>query len=325
MVGAAAQACWSGASSAETSLDSSSELRVHLGRDQLEVVEVGEVEDLQVGPLRPGVAPRGRAGRAPRRACRPDRSCRARPGRGRSRRADGRPRPRPRRRRSRARWSRSATPGRGRASRRPRARARNCSRPSSSAWNGRLNSVAYAPRARRPARPVPADDDGDAVLHGLGQCGRVLERRSASPEKEKRSPTGVAQSPVTISSCSSSRSKRLHVGERDAVGAVLAVEPARAQAELDPAAAHLVDLRDRDRERAGEPEGRRGHQRAEPDRVGVAGQAGQRHPGVGRSGQAVGRPSRGSGRSGRTRRSRAARSPGRRRGGRRTTRPAGAR
>ena len=34
------------------------------------------------------------------------------------------------------------------------------------------------------------------------------------------------------------------VGERDRVGGVLGVEPAGAESELDPAAAHLVDLRD---------------------------------------------------------------------------------
>ena len=80
----------------------------------------------------------------------------------------------------------------------------------------------------------------------------------------------------------------LHVRERDAVGPVLAVEPARTQPELDAAAAHLVDARHGDRERAGAPEGGRGDQGAEPDRGGVAGQAGQRHPGVRRAGQAVG-------------------------------------
>ena len=39
-------------------------------------------------------------------------------------------------------------------------------------------------------------------------------------------------------------------GERDAVGGVLVVVPAGADAELDPAAAHLVDLGHGDGERA---------------------------------------------------------------------------
>ena len=75
--------------------------------------------------------------------------------------------------------------------------------------------------------------------------------------------------------------------ERDAVGGVLGLEPAGADAELDPAAAHLVDLGHRDRQRPGQPEGGRRHQRAQPDPAGLAGQPGERHPGVGRAGQAV--------------------------------------
>ena len=72
--------------------------------------------------------------------------------------------------------------------------------------------------------------------------------------------------------------------ERDAVRRVLLLEPAGADAELDPAAAHLVDVRHADRERAGEPEGRARHHRAEPDRAGLAGDAGQRDPRVARPG-----------------------------------------
>ena len=37
--------------------DQAPEDGLHLGRDQLQVVEVVEVEDLEVGALRPGVAP----------------------------------------------------------------------------------------------------------------------------------------------------------------------------------------------------------------------------------------------------------------------------
>ena len=75
--------------------------------------------------------------------------------------------------------------------------------------------------------------------------------------------------------------------ERDAVGGVLGLEPAGPDAELHPAAAHLVDLRDRDRQGSGQPEGGRRHERAEPDPGGLAGQSGEGHPGVGRPGQAV--------------------------------------
>ncbi len=77
--------------------------------------------------------------------------------------------------------------------------------------------------------------------------------------------------------------------ERDPVGGVLRVEPAGAEAELDPSATHLVHLRDRDRdgERAGQPEGRRADEGPQPDRAGVAGQPGQGDPRVGGAGQPV--------------------------------------
>ena len=65
------------------------------------------------------------------------------------------------------------------------------------------------------------------------------------------------------------------------------LEPAGADAELDPAAAHRVDLRHGDGERTGQAEGRRGHQGAEPDPAGFPCQSGQRRPGVGRAGAAV--------------------------------------
>ena len=68
---------------------------------------------------------------------------------------------------------------------------------------------------------------------------------------------------------------------------MLGLEPARADAQLDPTAAHLVDLGDRDRQRAGQPEGGRRHQGAQADPAGLAGQPGQGHPRVGRPGQAV--------------------------------------
>ena len=75
------------------------------------------------------------------------------------------------------------------------------------------------------------------------------------------------------------------VGERNAVRGVLGLVPAGAEAQFDPSPAHLIDLRDTDRERAGQPERRRADQRAEPDPGGLARQRGQREPGVGRAGQ----------------------------------------
>ena len=75
--------------------------------------------------------------------------------------------------------------------------------------------------------------------------------------------------------------------EGDAEGGVLLLEPARAQPELDPPAAHLVDPGDGHGERPGQPERGRADQGAEPDAAGVAGEPGEGGPGVGGPGGAV--------------------------------------
>ena len=75
--------------------------------------------------------------------------------------------------------------------------------------------------------------------------------------------------------------------EGDAVGRVLCVEPTGPEAQLHPAAAHGVDLRHSDGQRARQPEGRRGQQSAQPDAVGLPGDAGQGDPRVGRPGKPV--------------------------------------
>ena len=67
---------------------------------------------------------------------------------------------------------------------------------------------------------------------------------------------------------------------------VLAVVPAGAEAELDPATAHGVDLRHRDRERAGE-RNVTGETRVPSRRRRVAGEAGEGDPGVGGAGEAA--------------------------------------
>ena len=71
--------------------------------------------------------------------------------------------------------------------------------------------------------------------------------------------------------------------ERDRVGPVLVVEPAGADPQLHPTPAHRVDLRDRDGEGTGVPEGHRRDQRAQADGGGLAGDGAQGHPGVGRA------------------------------------------
>ena len=69
----------------------------------------------------------------------------------------------------------------------------------------------------------------------------------------------------------------------DRVGQMLLFEPPGADAEFDASTAHFVYLGHRDGQRAGVPERRRGDQRAQPDRRRLAGDAAQRHPGVGRA------------------------------------------
>ncbi len=81
--------------------------------------------------------------------------------------------------------------------------------------------------------------------------------------------------------------RELLLRERDAVRLVLLLEPARAQAQFDAAAGHLVDLGDLDGEHAGQPEGGGGHQGAEADALGLTGEAGEGDPGVGGAGEAV--------------------------------------
>ncbi len=73
----------------------------------------------------------------------------------------------------------------------------------------------------------------------------------------------------------------LRVG--DAQPRVLERVPARPEARLDPAAAHLVDRGDGLREGPGDAEGHRRDERAEPDARGLPGEARERRPAVGRS------------------------------------------
>ena len=70
--------------------------------------------------------------------------------------------------------------------------------------------------------------------------------------------------------------------ERDAQLGVLLVVPAGAEAGLDAAVAHLVDRLDHLGQVAGDPERDRRDEGAEPDRLRLARQAGERRPGIGR-------------------------------------------
>ena len=71
------------------------------------------------------------------------------------------------------------------------------------------------------------------------------------------------------------------LGEWQTELTVLKVVPAGSHADLDAAAAHLVDGRDDLGERTGMAEGHRRDERAEADGRGLAGDSGQDRPGVG--------------------------------------------
>lgn len=82
-------------------------------------------------------------------------------------------------------------------------------------------------------------------------------------------------------------SGELLFGEGDSVCRVFLLEPARAQAQFDPAARHLVDLRDLDGEDARQSEGACRHEGAEPEVLGLACETGECDPGVGGAGKSV--------------------------------------
>src|SRR5262245_3868424 len=130
-------------------------------------------------------------------------------------------------------------------------------------------------RPRGPARPGPADQDRRArALHRLGQRGR-LGQRVVGPAEGVRLAHGCLPQPGDDLELLLQPAEPLgQAGERDPVGAVLRVEPAGPQPQLDPARAHLVHLGDRYRQRPGIAEGRRADQGAEPDPPGLAGPPG---------------------------------------------------
>ena len=173
---------WRGASPPPTASvgRGSAQLRRHLRGDQLDLVEVGQVQQLQVdaGDRRSSPAT-ARAGRPPRPRCRPARSP-ACPAASlpivSARRADLRVVAPDRDRAGRP--SAPARPGRARSPGTPRPRARTARRPRRSATKGTLNSVGEPGRERGRAASRPAADDHRRVrlLHRLGQRGRVGER-----------------------------------------------------------------------------------------------------------------------------------------------------
>src|SRR6185437_689677 len=142
--------------------------------------------------------------------------------------------------------------------------------------------------AGRALGAATADDQRRVgLLHRLGQRRAVLHLVVPPVEVEgladRRVPESGEDGELLLQALEALTEGR----EREGVGGVLGVVPARAEAELDPSAAHRVDLRHLDGEQAGRAESRRRHERAEPDALGLAGDTAQRDPGVGRARQAV--------------------------------------
>ncbi len=119
-----------------------------------------------------------------------------------------------------------------------------------------LNSCAYvaASRGVRVAPPPPTmTGSGDCT--GLGSAG--LSTSGVVLAREAERPVGGPQPGDDLQLLLEAVEALCQRREGDAVRLVLAGVPAGAEPELDPAAAHLVDLRDGDRERPGQPEGAR--------------------------------------------------------------------
>ena len=194
-----------------------------------------------------------RACRAPRPACPPRRCAAGRRASVRSPPPGGRPRPR--RRRSRAT---SAAEKISESGSRPAVVAGRRTRPNAASMsatdeNGRLNSSAKraASRGVRFVPPPPMIDRRPRRCDRLGQ-GRGVDELVVLPvERERRADRCVPEPgddrQLFLEPVEALADRR----ERDAVGRVLVVVPAGAHAELDPAAAHGVDLGDRDGERPG--------------------------------------------------------------------------
>ena len=178
-----------------------------------------------------------------------------------------------------------------------------------------MNSSAYlAARVGVRLAPGAADDDLGA-LDRPGDGRAVGELVVLAVEAEPLPRLGVPEAGEDRQLLVESVEPLAEAGERDAEVLVLALVPGGADAELGPAAAHLGDGRDLDRELAGKPEGGRVDERAEPDPLGLDGEARRAWSTSRSAGRwCRRRRCRGSGRSGRTRRTRPPPPPARGRG-----------
>ena len=186
---------------------------------------------------------------------------------------------RPRRRRGRRRsvWAteRTSSAGSRPIARHAASTRANCAATFSSTAKGTLNSVGEPGGERgRPLRAVAADDHRRVrLLHRLGQRRRVRERvvraRVGEPLPRRRPPQpgddlqllGEPVEPLAAGRGTGCRRPRARPSN----------QPEPSPSSTRPPR-HGVDLRHRDRERAGQPERRRGDQRAQPDPRGLPGE-----------------------------------------------------
>jgi len=148
-----------------------------------------------------------------------------------------------------------------------------------------LYSLAWRAARATLLAAVAADDEREGVLHRAGQGDRVVEAVVAAGEAD----------PLAAPEQAHHLDRLLqHLGalalrrEGDAQGSVLDVVPAGAHADLEAAAAQLVDGGHLAGQHGGVAEGRRRDQGAEADAGGVAGQRGERGPGFQRRARRVG-------------------------------------
>ncbi len=140
---------------------------------------------------------------------------------------------------------------------------------------------------RRLGLAAATHHDRQLGLRRLGQPGGVGHRVDLAAVAERRADR-VAPQPADDRQLVGQRVEARPGGrEVERVGLVLGLVPAGADAQLDPATAHLVHLGDADRQQTRAAERHRGDERAEADGRGVAGQAGERDPRVGRTGKPV--------------------------------------
>ena len=90
----------------------------------------------------------------------------------------------------------------------------------------------------------PITIGGSGCCTGFGSAGESVERVVRAEVREPRADGGRPEAGDDLELLGQPLEALAGVGERDAVGRVLAVVPAGAEPELDPAVAHRVDLRD---------------------------------------------------------------------------------